>query len=224
MKVLVTEIGKDTLTEYIELFGLYGQITFLNELEIPNKDEKYDCVWEIIDQPYYIEEKIEDLDNLLSFCDDVDYCREPLWKAIKKKIVWDKFFRFYELILNIKKQRDFGTPLSDIEYVYKKGLQHDLSIELRSSRDLGFDPNVDYLVITGQSNFGKMMLYQENGCTEFVFSIEYNKNNLLPKRKLKYNGTHWHPRKCFEAIKDMIAFMTNDNDYLLRFGFVKYFL
>ncbi len=201
MKVIVTEIDKDILSKMISVFGLDSQISILEETQLPEYcDKNYS-----IEKPYFIEENIVDLDGLISLCNDVDYGRTP----IRRQVDWNEFCGFWELILNVNKLREFGEPITDIEYVYRKGKQLNLPIELkRASVELGFYPDIDYFVIIGESEMGKMLLYQEEGETEFVFYLEYSKG-----------GTHWHPRDYTEAIKDMIAFMKNDRDHFAIYNF-----
>ena len=101
----------------------------------------------------------------------------------------------------------------DIEYVYKKGIELKLPIALQRSTDLGFIAGADYFVITGESEFGKMILYQEDeNDIEFVFTIEYNKRKLFSKKTVK-RYTHWHPSDYQAALDDMIAFMNTDEKY-----------
>lgn len=211
MKVLVIEIEKDVLKKYLQKFELTDQITFLDGLEIPDEDAKYETAHDNVDEPYYIEEYIVDLDKFISICNNINY--------IKERLDWHEFCGFWDLILNIKKQRDIGYPISDIEYVYKIGLRHNLQIEYHHVSELdGFTEDTDFYVITGQSDLGKMMLYQENDCTDFVFSIEYERIKKFSKKKVT-DGTHWHPYTYIMAIEDMIAFITNDNEYFYKRGF-----
>ncbi|MDE6200948.1 MAG: hypothetical protein K2M47_03615 [Clostridiales bacterium] len=211
MKVLVIEIEKDALIKCLQKFELTNQITFLDELAVPNDDAKYKTAYKNIDNPYYIEENFIDLDKLISIYESISY--------IKMRLDIHEFSGFYELIFNIKKQREIGYPISDIEYVYKIGLQHSLPIEYHHVSELdGFIEGTDFYVITGQSNLGKMMLYQENDCTDFVFSIEYKRIKMFSKKKIA-DGTHWHPYTYIGAIEDMIAFITNDSEYFYKRGF-----
>ncbi|MDE7107349.1 MAG: hypothetical protein K2O39_03415 [Clostridiales bacterium] len=210
MKVLVIEIEKDTFKKCLQKYDLTDQITFLDGLGIPDEDAKYETAYNNVDEPYYIEENITDLDKFVSIYDSISY--------LKMKLDLDTFSCFGKLIFNIKKQRDIGYPISDIEYVYKKGLRQNLPIEYHHASELGFMEEADYYAITGQSDLGKMMLYQENDCTDFVFSVEYEKIKKLAKKQIK-DGTHWHPRTYIDAINDMIAFMTNNKEYFKKNGF-----
>lgn len=211
MKVLVIEIEKDALIKCLEKFELTDQITFLDGLAVPDEDAKYKTAYKNIDKPYYIEENFIDLDKLVSIYDSISY--------MKMRLDIHEFSDFHELIFNMKKQRDIGYPISDIEYVYKIGLRHDLQIEYHHVSELdGFTEDTDFYVITGQSDLGKMMLYQENDCTDFVFSIEYERIKKFSKKKVT-DGTHWHPYTYIMAIEDMIAFITNDNEYFYKRGF-----
>ncbi|MBD5132649.1 MAG: hypothetical protein HDT28_08715 [Clostridiales bacterium] len=207
MKKLVTEINKETLTKYLPIFGIDSQVTILDDAQATSNDICLNSKG----TPFYIEENIIDLNSILSLCDDIDNAKSP----IRKKIIWGEFCDFWVLIINIKKQREFGYSMSDIEYIYKKGVELNLPIKLQqASTDLGFYPDVNYLVITGKSQIGEMLLYQEdeNDFLEYVFSLQYLRIKKFSKKKEKA-GTHWHPRGYQKAIEDMIAFMNNDEEY-----------
>ena len=107
--------------------------------------------------------------------------------------------------------------MTNIEYLYKKGLQLDLPIQLQqASEELGFYPNLHYWVITGKSEIGEMRLYQEeDGLFEYVFDLQYVRRKLFSKKKVFVN-THWHPRGYQKAMDDMIVFMKGDKDYFRR--------
>ena len=209
MKKLVTEINKEALIKLLPLFGIDSQITIIED-----EPKLYDNLGsDLIEEPFYIEENIIDLDKVLSMCDDVDYARTP----IRKVIDWNEFCDFWKLILNIQKQREFGYPMTNIEYIYHKGLQLNLPIKLQcASVELGFYPDVDYDVITGESEIGEMILYQEDDdFWQYVFSMQYTQVKKLSKKKVK-KATHWHPRDYRMAIEDMVAFMNNDREYFKR--------
>lgn len=97
--------------------------------------------------------------------------------------------------------------MSDIENIYKKGIALNLQIELHSSKELGFDCETEFFVITGKTESGKMILYKDyEDDTEFVFTVEYKEKNLFSKKAIK-RYTHWHPVDCNQALKDMISYM-----------------
>ena len=211
MKKLVTEIDKNNLIKILPLFGVESQITIGEDA--PNRADG--APTDSGKTPFYIEENIADLDKILSLCDDIDNAKSPLRKAVD----WNVFCDFWELMLNIQKQREFGVPLTNIEYIYRKGLQLHLPITLqRASVELGFTPELNYYVITGESELGKMMLYQDyEDILEYVFSVEYFRVKKFSKKRVKA-FTHWHPRGCRMALDDMTAFMKNDKEYLKRNG------
>lgn len=207
MKVLVTDIKKEALVRILPLFELASQIVILNEsVLIDDKD------FNLNNEPYYIEENIRDLKGLLILCEN------NIDRSLLTKINWDEFYDFWRLILNIQKQREFGCQLSDIEYVYKKGLQLNLPITFqRASEDMGFEPYADFFVITGKSNTGSMILYQEHGASpEFVFDLEYN--GIKKSKKI----THWHPCDCQIALKDMIEFFNGNNKFKCKPKYVPF--
>lgn len=209
MKKLVTEINKNALMKLLPLFGIDSQITVIEDDLKLYDNLGSDC----IEEPFYIEENIIDLEKVLSICDDVDYARTP----IRKIIDWNEFCDFWKLILNIQKQREFGYSMTNIEYIYNKGLQLNLPIQFqRASVDLGFYPDIDYYVITGKSEIGEMILYQEDDdFWEYVFVLQYTRVKKFSKKEVK-ETTHWHPHSYQMAIKDMVAFMNNDKEYFKR--------
>lgn len=207
MKKLVTEINRKALMKLLPLFGIESQITVIED-----ESKLYDNP-ALTEETFYIEETIVDLENVLSMCDDVDYAKTP----IRKIVDWNEFCDFWKLILNIQKQREFGYPMTNIEYIYNKGLQLNLPIKLqRASVDLGFYPDINYFVITGQSEIGEMILYQDgDDWGEYVFLLQYTRVKKFSKKKVKENA-HWHPRSYRMAIEDMVAFMNNDKEYFKR--------
>ena len=211
MKKHVTEIDKKTLIDLLPVFGIESQISIIdNEQTYDNSDSGWT-------ESFYIEENIIDLDKLLILCDTVSCNRK---NPIRKQIDWEDFCMFWELLQNIQKQREFGYPMTNIEYIYKKGLQLNLPIKYqRASVELGFYPDINYYVITGKSEIGEMMLYQEDEYyfLEFVFEIQYFRAERFIKEKIIEN-THWHPYGYQMALEDMIAFMTNDKEYFRRKG------
>ena len=211
MKVLVTEIEKEELIEFLPIFGLDSQITILEEPPTPNNDGKKLSIKE----PYYIDENIADLKRMISLGADADYGRTQIHLGKDQS----KFRGFFELLLNINKQREMGYPIMDIEYIYKKGVQMNLPIALRrASVDLDFASDTDYFAIIGESEIGKMQLYQKDGdFSEFIFVMEYDKIKKFTKKKI-HTTTHWHPIDYQAAIEDMLAFMNQDKEYFKKVG------
>ena len=207
MKKLVTEIEKNTLIECLPLFGIETQITILDGEKATDN-----CVGNNPKiKPFYIDENIIDLDKAISMCEFAD---NSIKSPIRKIKDWDCF---WELLLNIQKQREFGQPLSNIEYIYKKGLQLNLPIKLERAGDLGFEPGVDWYVITGNSEIGEMRLYQEDdNFLEYVFELlNFFRIKRFSKKKVQDN-THWHPRGWEMALQDMVAFMNNDKEFFKK--------
>lgn len=207
VKKLVTEINRKALMKLLPLFGIESQITVIED-----EPKLYDNP-DLTEETFYIEETIVDLENVLSMCDDVDYAKTP----IRKIVDWSEFCDFWKLILNIQKQREFGYPMTNIEYIYNKGLQLNLPIKLqRASVDLGFYPDINYFVITGQSEIGEMILYQDgDDWEEYVFLLQYTRVKKFSKKKVTETA-HWHPRSYRMAIEDMVAFMNSDKEYFKR--------
>lgn len=97
--------------------------------------------------------------------------------------------------------------MSDIENIYKEGVALNLKIELHTSKELGFNCETEFFVITGETETGKMILYKDNESdNEFVFTVEYEQKKLFSKKTVK-RYTHWHPADCNQALKDMISYM-----------------
>ncbi|MDE6676577.1 MAG: hypothetical protein K2K12_02545, partial [Clostridia bacterium] len=187
-------------------------ISIFEETRILDEDKKLNSVYDYIDEPYYIEENIVDLKRVLSLCEEMDWGNTPL----RKRIDWDELCCFWELMLNIMKQREVGYPVTDIEYIYQKGVQLNLPIELKhASVELGFaQDDEECFVVVGESEIGKMQLYQEEDI-EFVFVLEYDRKKIFSKEKVM-DITHWHPRTVQMAMEDVIAFMKNDREYFRK--------
>ena len=109
MKVLVDVISFETLQRIKPFFIKDNEITFLEYCD--KSLAFYD-----FDKPYYIDENIEDLDKVLKTCDDVSCARSD----IRNKVDWLEFDHFWWLMQEIKKQRDVGRKISDLEYFYEK--------------------------------------------------------------------------------------------------------
>nr|MDE7394546.1 hypothetical protein [Clostridiales bacterium] len=109
MKKLVTEISKASLMKLLPIFGIDSQIKISEDTETSNDNAE-----SLLEKkPFYIEENIGDLERILSICDDVDCSGTP----IRKRIESEDFFGFWEFVLNIQKQREFGCPITNIEYI-----------------------------------------------------------------------------------------------------------
>ena len=106
-----------------------------------------------------------------------------------------------------------------MEYIYKIGLRQNLPIEYHHASELdGYVEGIDdFYVLTGQSDLGKMELYIENG-NDFVFVFSRKKNKDFSEMQWE-EFTHWHPFTLSEALNDMIAFMTNDEEYFIHDGY-----
>ncbi|MDE6028978.1 MAG: hypothetical protein K2F90_01495 [Clostridiales bacterium] len=207
MKVLVVEIDKDTLKNCLQVFNIADPITFLDGLKVPDEDEKYETSFDY--DPYYIEESIADLDKVIALCDDVYYVRQ--------RMQYGDIGGFFELLVNIKKQRDFGCYLDDMEYIYKTGLRLDLPIEYNLASELFDHPKSDdFYVITGQSDLGKIELYNQYG---FDFTLIFSRNKTKKFTEMDITEvSHWHPNSCIDAINDMVAILTNDEEYFRKNG------
>lgn len=199
MKVLVLEIDKNSLLSIYRDYISSCEITFLsdatkedlNSIELQN----YICEERINSNkiaPYWINENIEDLENLMQLC---------IYKS-QRGLYTNTFSDFSDLILSIYKQREIGYKISDIRYVYEK-CKNKYPLDFVDSSNLkGWEAG--WKVIVGESKLGKMYLSQDG---DFVFGIEYQIKGLFGKIKTK--NTHWHPQYFTEAIKDLEDFMNN---------------
>ena len=199
MKVLVDEIDLATLEKIKHHFISNEEIVFIEFCD--SSLAFYDS-----EKPFYVEENIIDLDKVLKICDDVSWDRNE----IRKIIDWNEFSRFWWLIQEIKKQREIGRKISDIEYVFEK-TKGNVPVQLVDivSLDRGYSFNSPYYCITGISNFGEMVLYKEteDSC-DFVFDFSYKIIDSSGKEQIKHS--HFHPQDYDEAILDIIAWMSND--------------
>lgn len=207
MKVLVDEISYEILQKIKSYFVREDEIKFI---EFCDKSLAfYDC-----DKPYYIEETIDDLDNILKVCDDVSWNRSN----IRKKVDWNEFSLFWWLMLEIKKQRIVGRKISDIEYIYEK-TKDKVSIQLVDITTLnkGYEFESPHYCIIGKSELGELVLYKTSkDSSEFVFDFSYEKRSILGKVSIANN--HFHPQNYDDAILDVIAWMSNDKS---RFSWLK---
>lgn len=202
MKVLVNEIERVDLINIMHYFVSNNEIVILEDA-LPEY-KTMDC-----NQPYYIEEKIINLDRVLELCIDVSYNRTP----IRNIVSWDKFCLFWALMFSIYKQRELGRKISDLEYLYEKYKnKYDLTLTRTSQLNLGF--TIDEDVLVGESKLGKMYLYKQDEYFDFVFSVEFKSTNIFRKEKIKH--THWHPQNFFEAADDLDKFMSNIEIFELK--------
>lgn len=179
MRVLVTEIEKETFLQYCKQFNI-NSISIL----------------ETTQNGFYIEENIKNLDELIDKCN-----------SLNDKL---RFSSFLRLLLNIKKQREYDSSITDLEYIYQIGLMENLQIQYTNT-------NEHQKCIIGFSKIGRMHLYQETSETsEFVFCIDYEKTTFFKRKKKK--TTHWNPETFWDAISDMLSFMKNDRNYFKKYG------
>lgn len=207
MKILVDEIDLNTLNSIKKSFVTDDEIKFIDYCD--KSLAYYDC-----EKPYYIEENIIDLDSVLKLFKDVYMYKSD----IRDKVDWNSFSLFWWLMLEIKKQRDVGYKIGDIQYVFAKTKDR-VSVKLTDTDELnrGFTFNPPHLCIAGESELGEMNLYKEfEDAPEFVFDFTYQKKNIFNKYKTVYS--HFHPQNFEEAIVDVISWMTNDKT---RFGWFK---
>lgn len=202
MKVLVNEIEKNNLINYLKFFLSKDEIQILEDGPKTYRTSDCEC-------PYYIEENIKDLDNVLKICTDVSYNMTPMGG----KINWKIFCLFWALMLSIYKQREIGRKISDLEYLYEK-YKNNFKLELTNSFSLNLGFTIETNVLVGESNLGKMFLYKEDEYFSFVFDVEYKSIGIFGKEKNEY--THWHPQDFFEASNDLENFMSNKNVFNLK--------
>lgn len=207
MKVLVDVIDYEILQRIKYFFVREEQIKFI---EFCDKS----LAFYNFEKPYYIEEAIDDLDNVLKVCDDVSWGRSD----IRKKVNWNEFSLFWWLMLEIKKQRVEGRKISDIEYVYEN-TKDKVSIQFLDITTLnkGYEFQSPYYCIIGKSELGEFTLYKvREDSSDFVFDFSYKKPSIFGKVNIAHN--HFHPQSYDEAILDVIAWMNNNKD---RFSFLK---
>ncbi len=201
MRVLVGTIEKDVLLRVMREFGLDNQISIGDNAEAERRSR--------IKTPYYIEENIIDLKKTLAMCDSIDY---GFSCVAKLHISLGEFFDFWELMTEIEKQREFGEPLSNIEYIYRKSVQLGLPVELKRTEEIEFKPEGEYAIV-GKSDIGSMTLSQEDDAfLEYCFYVEYTRYGRFTKRPIADNN-HWHPRGYNDALADVVAFMRGDREY-----------
>lgn len=195
MKVLVNEIEKEALVRIKDYFVREDEITILEDASI--EFQSLDC-----EQPFYIEENIDDLDSVIQLCADVDYNRA----VIGKKLDFEDFSGFHALILSIYKQREFGRKICDLEYIYEK-YKSQFDIKLVNAKTLDKWFSGDFDVICGESDLGEIYLYKMNDYFDFIVFVLHEKKGLFGKYKKSL--THWHPSNFFEASDDLAKFMSN---------------
>ena len=196
MKVFVDEIDKQVLFSIYKHFLTEDEIVFIayDEQTLSTDDCK---------RPYFIEENIKDLDQVIAVCHQVDNNQSP----INKLVSWDEFALFWLMIMSIYKQRPFNDKLSDLQYLYKK-YKNEYDIKLTNYQELYPEYKQDMEVIVGHSEIGVMYLEKTKRFFEHTLTIEYEKRNIFGKKIKRY--THWHPRNLFMAEKDLKDFMTNN--------------
>lgn len=205
MRVLVNEIERDVLFDLYQHFVGEKEILF-----IEYADASFSTPYCL--KPFYIEEKIVNLQNVLKLCDDVDFNRTP----IRKMIDWNDFTSFWALMFSIYKQRETGKKVSDVEFIYLK-LKDKCDLVLTTTFKLNAGFTIDVPVLCGESALGKMNLYKDTDYGfEFVFLVEYVGKGFLGHSKQKF--THWHPQNLIFALDDVDKFMSNDFE---RFKFLK---
>lgn len=152
------------------------------------------------------------MDKVLKTCDDVSWARSD----IRNKVDWLEFDHFWWLMQEIKKQRDVGRKISDLEYVYEKtkNIVPVKYVDIMSLNQ-GYTFDSPHYCITGNSSFGEMVLYiDEENSPIFIFEYSYVKKNIFGKMEIHY--THFHPQNFDEAILDVIAWMKNDKSRFSR--------
>jgi hypothetical protein len=207
MKVLVDVIDYEILQKIKHFFIKEEEIKFIDFCD--KSLAFYD-----FEKPYYIEEAIEGLDNVLKICDDVSWGRSK----IRKKVDLNEFSLFWWLMLEIKKQREVGRKISDIEYVYEKTKDR-VSIQFVDITTLnrGYEFQSPYYCIIGKSELGEFILYKIlEDDSDFVFDFTYEKNKILGKISIVHN--HFHPQNYDEAILYVIAWMSDNKS---RFSWLK---
>lgn len=199
MKVLVDEIDLETLQRIKHYFVSGSEIEFVEYCD--SSLASYIC-----EKPFYIEENILNLDKVLKTCEDVSWARSE----IRNLIDWNEFSCFWWLMQEIKKQREIGRKINDIEYIFEK-TKNRVPVQLVDivSLNRGYSFESPYYCIIGNSNFGEMILYKTTDDSyDFVFDFSYKTTNNLGKEIISHN--HFHPQDYDEAILDVMAWMSND--------------
>ncbi len=120
----------------------------------------------------------------------------------------------------IEKQREFGEPLSNIEYIYRKSVQLGLPVELKRTEEIEFKPEGECAIV-GKSGIGSMTLSQEEDTFwEYCFYVEYTRYRRFTKRPIA-DSTHWHLRGYDVALADVVAFMRGNREYFKNRHLIK---
>lgn len=208
MKVLVNSIPWEDINEIKNYFVGEGEIEFVEFAD--EKFKSYNCP-----QPYYVEENIKNLEELIKFTDKLEADSSTKRRFLKMHKFFfakkdfqtlQKYYRFQELILSIKKQREAGREISDIEYIYQT-LKDKYDLNLINSLDLNKGYTIDTQIICGQSSLGKFELYSDNPDMNFQFVFCYETEKVVRGKKRQITG-HWHPNDDYRAaIRDVEDFM-----------------
>lgn len=188
----------------LTFFELNNQVTFLEEEAVAANGQT----------AFYIEENISDINHAIELCELAD-CN--IKSKLRKAFSFDDICDFWQLISDIVKQREVGYAISDIEYIFKKGIEKGYALQLERASDIiaDLEDPEDPFVIVGRSEIGLMYLYKELSFLEYTFYIEYNRKSRFAKKTVK-GITHWHPRGLHAALDDMIAFMNSDRYYFKK--------
>ncbi len=195
MKFLVDEITLETLNNARKHFLKENEITFLEYADA----EKYGN--EVCPQPFYIEEKIANLEALLQTLADMEYGRKKL-----PSLSWIEFVDFYLLMSEIQKFRDVGEKLSDLEYVY------------RMTKEMG---NVEYgegdegEELRGKSRIVEFTVTSEECGGDFIFDFSWKRERL---GKIEIKSSHYHPITVWEVLEDVKLWLANDPIIARRYG------
>lgn len=217
MKVLVSYIPWEDLNEIKNYFVGDGEIEFI---EFADKIFK---MYSSCPQPYYIEENIKNLDDLIKLTDEMEVDSATKRRVLKTRHKFirtnkdiqlsNNYYCFRDLLLSIKKQREAGREISDIEYIYQT-LKDKYNITLVNSLDLNEGYTIETQVICGQSSLGKFELFSDNPDMNFEFVFYYETEKIKRGKKKQVNG-HWHPREYRDAIRDVEDFMEGNIKFKL---------
>lgn len=209
MKILVNDISWENLNNIMWYFVGEGEIDFTEFA-----DEKFK-LYSSCPKPYYIEENIKNLDDLIKLTDEmeIDSATRRRVLKIRHTFIWtnkdmlliNNYYSFRDLLLSIKKQRESGREISDIEYIYQT-LKDKYDISIVNSPELNEGYTIDTLVICGQSQLGKFELYSQNPDMNYEFVFYYETEKTVRGKNRQIKG-HWHPREYRDAIKDVEDFM-----------------
>ena len=204
MRVLVNQLEIEEFEKIRDMFLKEDEVVFVEY------DNNFEHANDFCENPFYVEENIEDLPALLDLLELTDYnesdqTKRPDWD-------WDIYYGFRDFIYEVFKQREIGRPVSNLEFILEK-LQGDYDIFI----DYAFDPEEldesedNYLVLYGKSKLGEMNLYEDGSL--LVFEVIYPEET--PLFKIPTEGyVYWHPYDLFDAIEDVIRFMDGDEQLI----------